>query len=105
MIQQSMFSVVVTSAHALVVLVVVVVAVPIHSLAEVKREARTPKRQRELRDFAILIYQSYEARVYTAFNLRRRHVFLFQKSSLSLSRTRTKRELTKKETARRGRIH
>jgi hypothetical protein len=40
MIQQSMFSVVVTSAHALVVLVVVVVAVPIHSLAEPKRREK-----------------------------------------------------------------
>ena len=41
MIQQSMFSVVVTSAHALVVVVVVVVVVvPIHSLAEPKRREK-----------------------------------------------------------------
>ena len=59
MIQRSMFSVVVTSAHALVVVVVVLV-VPIHSLAEVaQREARTQKDKRvRERDFAIPNYQS-----------------------------------------------
>jgi len=75
---------------------------PSRSSAE-ERSSNTKRTKRE-RDFAIPIYQSYEARVYTAFNLRRRHVF-FVPEKFSLSRTRTKRELTKKETARRGRIH
>ena len=46
MIQQSMFSVVVTSAHALVVLVLVVVAVPIH-LSPKRREKLEHQKDKE----------------------------------------------------------
>jgi len=88
MIQRSMFSVVVTSAHALVVVVVIVVL--IHSLAEPKSSAeerssntKRTKREREILQFRFISRTRHACTQRLTFA--DVTFFLFQKSSLSLA--------------------